>query len=92
MLFNLFVIISNNGLSPGSLTIAGLPIAAATTCSLAVFAQTLGAGVVTQVMAATANASTAIGISQYAAGNAGDINANTLTNTSQFAISGQYIV
>lgn len=92
VLFNLFVILSNNGMAAGSVTISGLPIAAAASCACAVFAQSLAAGVTTQVMASTSNASTSIGMSQYAAGAAGDINANTLTNTSQFEISGNYIV
>lgn len=93
VLFNIFVILATTGtLAAGSVTIAGLPIAAAANCSCAVFAQNLAAGVVTQVMASTANASTSIGMSQFAAGGAGDINATSLTNTSQFEISGNYIV
>lgn len=91
--FNLFIIMATTGsIAAGSLTIAGLPVAAAASCALSVFAQNLNVAVITQIMASTANALTTIGLSQYAAGSAGDINATSLNATSQFEICGHYIV
>tara|TARA_R110000868_G_C10972576_1_gene770483 strand:+ start:20087 stop:22735 length:2649 start_codon:yes stop_codon:yes gene_type:complete len=88
---NIWILLASGSLNPGSLTITGLPIASAQSCAFGVFAQSLAAGATTSIMAVT-NSSTTITLSQYAAGTAGDLPVSNLTGTSQFIISGTYIV
>ncbi len=89
---NIYVILASNSLGAGNLTIATLPITAAATCSLSFYGTTLGATATTSLMATTANASTSITLYKFTAGAASTLTAADTAATSQFVITGNYIV
>lgn len=79
-------------LAAGSLTITGLPTAAAASVALACAFQTLTAGSITSVAAVTMNASTSITLYLFNAGSLAALDQANLQGTSQFVIGGNYNV
>jgi len=93
IMFNINLVLSGLGtLAAGTLTIAGLPTAAAATVSLATAFQSLAVGATTATAATTANASTVITLYKFAAGSLTQLADTDLQATSQFIISGTYII
>lgn len=91
--FNINVVLATIGtLASGALTIEALPITPAATCAVSCWFQSLTAGTVTAVSAITNNASQAIALYIFNAGSMSTLGQANLQNTSQFVLSGNYIV
>lgn len=91
--FSINLVLATTGtLGAGTLTIAGLPTAAAASVALSTAFQSLAVGAITATAAVTSNASTSITVYKFASGSLTQLADTDLQGTSQFLISGNYNV